>query len=79
MLLHITDLDIQVDDEIIHWILWITEYSIKEDRPHLQGLKGTDLARANDWLLWVSPSKDVHPCLLHHCKQVRIVLCLKQN
>ena len=30
-----TDLNVQVDNEIIGWILWVLEYCIEEDRPHL--------------------------------------------
>lgn len=74
-----THLDVQVDNEVFGWVLRVLEDHVEEYRPHLEVLKGTDLAGADDWLLRVGPSEDVHPSLLHHCKQVRIVLERKQT
>ena len=71
----LTDLDVQIHDKIIGRVLRILEHRIEEDGAHLHGFKGADVTGADDGFLWVSPTEDVHPRLLHHRKQVRVVLC----
>ena len=69
-----TYLDFHINHVVLGGILGVFQYFVQKDGLDLQVRELTDVTAAEDGLLGVQVAEDVHTCLLHHRKQLGVVL-----